>query len=395
MFLSKPVQQQKMADEGTSFVHGLNAFSWNVYKKIQSKGCNVLFSPYSVTSALMLACAGARGNTESQILQALGMSDKTADEAHDAFSKLTDDFRVSLNVEEGLTLNVANKLFARNEMKILESFVVKSKKLYKSGIESMNFGEKPDECRQTINKWVEEQTKDKIKDLLVEGTIGADTTLVLTNAIYFKGKWEKQFTAEQTTKTDFHVSSSNTVKVDMMRKKFDLRYLKNDKEKFSAVSIPYRGNLSSMLIVRPDEIEGLEMLENNMTPERMTEIFREVRQSFKTKVDLGLPKFTFTETADLSRILPALGVSDLFDSSKVDISGMVDAKSMAFSDVVHKAYIEVNEEGTEAAAATAMISRMMMMPTMEAEFICDRPFLFALIEEKSGVILFFGRYSKP
>ncbi|KAL4226769.1 Serpin B6 [Mactra antiquata] len=395
MFLSKPVQQSTMAGEDNSFVKGLNSFSWKLHQKIQSNGNNVLFSPYSVTSALMLAGVGARGNTGSQILQALGLQNTASDGAHAEFSQLADDLRTVLNAGEGVTLNIANKLFARNDMKVLEDFVTRSEKLYKSGIESMDFGNKPDECRQQINTWVEKQTNDKIKDLLAEGSIGTSTTLVLTNAIYFKGKWDKQFATERTTKADFHVSPSDTVKVDMMRMKQDLLYLKNDEDKFAAVSIPYRENVSSLLIILPNDIDGLTALESNMTPDKLGKIITDVRQGFKSKVDLGLPKFTFTETTDLSRILPELGVTDLFDSSNVDIGGMIDCKGIAFSDVVHKAFIEVNEEGTEAAAATAMISRMMMMPTQEVEFICDRPFLFVLMEEKSGLIMFLGRCSKP
>jgi serpin B len=256
----------------------------------------------------------------------------------------------------------------------------------------MDFVDKSEECRLEINKWVEEQTKEKIKDLLQEGTIVPATNLVLANAVYFKGKWDKPFTADKTTECDFHVTASDISKVQMMHGKHDMLYFVDEAEKYSAVSMSYEWKTTSMVIVRPDQIDGLSVLEANFN---VGKLMHSLSQSFMTKVDIALPKFTFTETTDLSQILPKLGITDLFDAANVDLSGMLEKTGLAISDVIHKAFIDVNEEGTEAAAATAMISRMMMMPMNEVSFVCDRPFLFMIVDSVTKFVHFIGRYTKP
>ncbi|XP_045165492.2 serpin B4-like [Mercenaria mercenaria] len=381
--------------ESSQIVQGLTGFSWDLYRAASQKGENFLISPHSVCSALMLACLGAKGNTAAQIFKTLGMCDTASDEYHTAYSGLNENLKKLSNESDGVSLNVANKLFAGNVMKVLEKYVQEAKKLYTSGIETMDFACKPEESRQLINKWVEEQTNDKIKDLLKEGTVGPGTKLVLANAVYFKGKWDKPFKQEKTESTDFHVSSAVSVKVEMMREKFDLRYVRNEEEKFSAVVVPYQNNYFSMAVVRPDDVEGLSQIEESLNSDKVVSLVADIRQSMKCKVDIGLPKFAFSQASDLTRILPKLGVEDLFDPAKSDLSAMTDTSDVAISDVIHKAFIDVNEEGTEAAAATAMISRMMAMPMGEIQFICDRPFLFMMIENQSGHIFFIGRYAKP
>lgn len=366
-------------------------FPWKLYRRVSGGSGNVIISPQSVASALMLAALGAKGNTEAQIRSAVGLEDSTAEEAQKTFSKLSK----SLTGESDLLITIANKLFSRNGLAIEEKFQKESAELYKSGIEALDFVSKPGECRNVINRWVEENTQQKIKDLIQEGMISSDTKLVLANAIYFKGKWDKPFKTEKTEQVDFYVSKDEPVKVDMMRKKYDMFYVANDGLKFTAVSVPYQRRTMALLILRPNEVDGLATLEANMSVDELSKTMSELRSGLKSKVDIGLPKFTFSKMSDLSKVLPALGVTDLFDPLKADLSGMVSGESIAFTDVVHKAFIEVNEEGTEAAAATAMMSRMMMMPTQEVSFICDRPFLFVLVDIVNSTILFIGRYSSP
>ena len=371
-------------------------FSWKLYRSVSSGVENVIISPQSVTVALMLAALGAKGETEVQIRKAVGLAENSASEAQTAYSKLSQNMKnKSDTTSGGLIVTIANKLFARKGLSVVEKFQKDSAELYSSGIQSMDFGGEPSECLKTINQWVEDNTMQKIKDILQEGMLSAATKLVLANAIYFKGKWDKPFKTEKTEKVDFHVSSSNVVKVDMMREKYDMYCVADDDLKFKAVSVPYQKRTMAMLILRPDEVDGISSLEEKMTTEKLTDTIGQLRRGMKAKVDLGLPKFKFIKTSDLSGTLPDLGITHLFDPSKADLSGMVSGETIAFTDVLHKAYIEVNEEGTEAAAATMMISRMMMMPTQEVSFICDRPFLFILADMENSAILFIGRYSFP
>ena len=382
-----------MAETNAEIVKGLTEFSWNLYRLTSQNEGNILISPHSVCSALMLACLGAKGNTADQIFTTLGMSGMTPEGGHVAFSGLNDDLKKLGS--DGVTLSVANKLFAENSLTVLEKYSLEAEKLYSSGTETMDFATKPDESRRFINKWVEEQTNDKIKDLLKEGTIGSATRLVLANAVYFKGKWAKPFQSDKTVSSDFFVSSASSVKVDMMRGKYDMLYTKNEEMKLAAVAVPYQNNTTSMVIVRPDDVDGLSQIESSINQDKLASLLKDLRQSMKFKVDIGLPKFTFKKQSELSRILPKLGITDLFDESKVDLSAMTEATGIAINDVIHEAFIDVNEEGTEAAAATVMISRMMLLPMGEIEFICDRPFLFMLTENASGHVLFIGRYAKP
>lgn len=370
-------------------------FTWSLYQKVSLGGGNVLISPHSVGSALMLACLGARGNTENQIGKALGYSGNTPAEWHAAFSQMNSQMKQSRDGDDGVIVDIANKMFARLDLDVLAKYSKDADGLYKSGTERMDFATKATECRLAINKWVEEQTNNKIQDLLPEGTISASTNLVLANAVYFKGKWDKPFEASKTEPFDFHKTATESVKVNMMRKKIDLRYTADEALKCSAVEIPYQHRTVTMTIIRPDSVDGLPELERNLSAENLSKLMERARTEMKAKVDLGLPKFKFTETTDLSRTLPELGITDLFDPSAVDLSGMTSVEGVAFTDVIHKAFVDVNEEGTEAAAATAMISRMMMMPIDEVTFICDRPFLFLITDVASSAVLFIGRFSTP
>lgn len=383
-----------MAEVSSQIVKGLTEFSWNLYRLAAAQnGDNFLISPHSVCSAMMLACLGAKGNTADQIFKTLGMRGMTFEGYHTAYSVLND--ALKKDGSDGVLLNVANKLFAGSAMKVLEKYVQEAGKLYSSGTQTMDFAAKPDESRQLINKWVEDQTNDKIKDLLKEGSITSDTRLVLANAVYFKGKWSKPFKPEKTVSNTFCLSSASRTEIKMMREKYDMQYTRNEELKFAAVSVPYQNNVVSMVIVRPDDVDGLSEIERSFNQDNLVSLLIDLRQSMKAKVDLGLPKFAFKQASDLTRILPKLGVTDLFDESKVDLSAMTDSSGIAINDVIHEAFIDVNEEGTEAAAATAMISRMMMLPTEEVEFICDRPFLFMLVQNMSDHILFIGRFAKP
>jgi len=372
----------------------VNEFSCGFFKRLLGGSDNVFVSPHSVASALMLACLGAKGETAGQIASALSLQGTEPAEWHSQYSglcaRLTDVAR-----DGGPVLEQANKLFANLDIEILDSFKTSAEKLYKSGIDALDFAGKSDESRIAINVWVEEQTKGKITDLLLPGSVSPATKLVLANAIYFNGKWDKPFKATSTTDMDFHKSANETVTVKMMREKLDLRFLCDDALNADAVELGYQHNLMSMIIIRPRDIDGLPKLQETLDAAILSTLFDRLLVEMRKKVDLGLPKFNFAVSTDVSRLLPQLGITDLFDSSKADLSGMTSRAPLAISDVIHKAVIDVNEEGTEAAAATGMITRMMVMPTGEETFICDRPFLFFIVEPNTRHMVFAGRFSSP
>ncbi|XP_052779618.1 serpin B3-like [Mya arenaria] len=371
-----------------------SAFTWKLYQNIAKSPGNILLSPHSVCSALMLACLGARGDTAAQIAATLGLPGTDPAAWHRQFSDMCEQLK-GTESDSGVLIAIANKLFARLDIKVINNYSSEATKLYSSGTEPMDFASKPDESRIAINQWVEEQTSEKIKDLLQAGTINGATAMVLANAIYFKGKWDKPFDVSETKSMDFYTTATNKVKADMMRKKFDLRYISDDSLGLSAVEIPYQNQTMSMVIIRPNDVDGLSFIEGTLQSDALHDLISRLLREMKMKVDLGLPKFTFTKASDLSRVLPQMGITDLFDPEKVNLSAMTSSGNHAISNVIHKSFIEVNEEGTEAAAATAMISRMMMMPTGEATFICDRPFLFFIVKPETNSVLFVGRFSSP
>ncbi|KAK7881251.1 hypothetical protein WMY93_029660 [Mugilogobius chulae] len=273
------------------------------------------------------------------------------------------------------------------------------KKHYNAELQTVDFAKRFEEARVTINTWVEQQTQEKIKDLLAQGVLDSLTKLVLVNAIYFKGKWDKQFNESATRDHDFRINKSQTKKVKMMhlKSKFPLTYIGDIS--CQVIALPYKGNELSMLIFLPTDIEdgttGLEKLEKQLTYENFAEWTRPDMMD-EVEVQVGLPRFKLEETCDMKNILMSMGMVDAFDLAASDFSGMSPANDLVVSKVVHKAFVEVNEEGTEAAAATAVVMMLRCAPMIRpAAFIADHPFLFFIRHNKTKAILFAGRYCSP
>ncbi|XP_027583672.1 serpin B6-like isoform X2 [Pipra filicauda] len=254
-----------------------------------------------------------------------------------------------------------------------------------------------EDSRKRINGWVEERTEGKIQNLLAEGVLDSLTRLVLVNAIYFKGNWEKQFNKERTAERPFQINKNETKPVQMMFKKdrFNMTYIGDLQTKI--LELPYVGNELSMIILLPDAIQdgstGLERLERELTYEKLIDwINPEMMDS--TEVRVSLPRFKLEENYDLKPILSCMGMPDAFDLGKADFSGMSSGNELVLSEVVHKSFVEVNEEGTEAAAATAAIM-MMRCAMIVPDFTADHPFLFFIRHNKSSSILFCGRFCSP
>ncbi|GAB0183703.1 leukocyte elastase inhibitor-like [Grus americana] len=352
---------------------------------------NVFFSPVSVSAALAMVLLGAKGNTEAQVLKTLHF-DKV-EGIHSRFQTLTMDINRS---NAPYLLRLANRLYGEKSYSFLPDFLTNTQKLYGADLAAVDFLQAYDEARKEINQWVEEKTEGKIPDLLPEGSVDNMTRLVLVNAIYFKGDWAEKFNEADTTDMPFRLNKNErqTVKMMYQKKKFRFGYI--PEVKVRVLELPYDGRELSMIILLPDDIEddstGLQKLEQQLTLENLQE-WTCPEHLYSTDVRVRLPKFKLEESYDLKSDLAAMGLLDVFDSGKSDLSGMSGARDLFLSKIVHKAFVEVNEEGTEAAAATAGIAMLCMV--MEEDFNADHPFLFFIRHNPTQSILFFGRYASP
>ncbi|XP_065523557.1 leukocyte elastase inhibitor-like isoform X2 [Lathamus discolor] len=293
-------------------------------------------------------------------------------------------------------LRLASRLFGEKSYTFLPDFLTNIQKFYGADLAAVDFLQASDEARKEINQWVEEKTEGKILHLLSEGSVDNLTRLVLVNAIYFKGNWAEKFKEADTTDMLFRLNKNErkTVKMMYQKNKFNFGYI--PEEKIRVLELPYDGEELSMIILLPYDIEdnstGLQKLEKQLTLEKLQE-WTCLEHLYSTDVRVHLPKFRLEESYDLKSDLAAMGLVDVFDSGKADLWGMSGARDLFLSKIVHKAFVEVNEEGTEAAAATAGIAMLCM--AIEEDFNADHPFLFFIRHNPTESILFFGRYASP
>ena len=367
------------------------AFSLNLYRVLGKKtDSNLFFSPYSISAALSMTLAGAAGETERQIASLLQAPDNITayHSAQAAFEKNID----SITAKDAVTLETANSLWPQEGYALSNSFLHDLKRDYRSTVTSVDYTKDPETARETINTWVEKKTRDKIKELLKPGILNSLTRLTLVNAIYFKGDWTNSFDKSATTESSFFVKQDKTVTVSMMHQEQQFRYASSDS--LQILELPYSGRDLSMLVLLPAEKKGLSVLEDTITPELLNTFSNSLEE---TTVSVFIPKFTLTSTFRLDQTLRKLGMTDAFDPMKADFSNMTPDKNKLFiGAVVHKAFIDVNEEGTEAAAATGVVMQLTSaMPEPAPVFRADHPFLFIIRENRFGTILFMGRVVDP
>ncbi|XP_074549278.1 leukocyte elastase inhibitor-like [Halichoeres trimaculatus] len=371
------------------------SFSLALFKQLSDndKKANVFFSPFSISSALAMVTLGARGNTATQMSECL-KTQECQDEVHSSFGQLLGELN---KADAPYALSVANRLYGEQSYQFVEDFLGSTRKYYDAELEAVDFIANFEAARANINSWVESKTQGKIKDVLAQGVVDSLTRLVLVNAIYFKGSWLKKFQESSTRDAQFRLNKNETKSVKMMhqKSKFPLTYIPEGN--CQILEMPYIGKELSMLIFLPNNIEddstGLEKLEKELTYDNFVEWTRPDMMD-TVEVMVGLPRFKMEEKYDLKNVLMSMGMVDAFDMGRSDFSGMSPANDLVLSKVVHKAFVEVNEEGTEAAAATAavMMLRCAMRP---ATFIADHPFLFFIRHNPSMSILFSGRYCSP
>jgi serpin B len=368
-------------------VKGNTAFALDLYRNLREREGNLFLSPYSISTALAMTYAGARGDTEQQMATVLNFT-RDHKQLHPPFTEL----QAQLNKEQSngkIELSVANALWAEKNYSFLENFIDMTNKNYGAPLSRVDFKNNPEQARTRINEWVEQKTNDKIKDLIKPGVINALTRLVLTNAIYFRGNWTRQFKESATKENKFWIAPDKAIMVPLMTQEDDFAYGEN--ENMQILELPYVGNSLSMIILLPKTIDGLSELETTLTVENLT-LWTGLLST--REIRIYLPKCKMTSAFSLKQTLSAMGMPDVF-TPKADFSGMTGNKDLFISAVIHKAFVDIHEEGTEAAAATAVTMRMTAMRTPPSEFRADHPFLFLIRHNPSGSILFLGRVTDP
>ena len=370
-----------------------NDFAMDLYGQIRSNsaGKNIFFSSFSVSSALAMVYAGAKGNTKTEMGTALRLNSISINKVHAGFRQL---FKAFNDPTNNYTLSVANALFGRKGHPFLNSYLTLVSQKYYALVKDMEFARKPESSRLYINTWVEDHTNKKITNLFPKGSIPRATAAVLVNTIYFKGLWKTQFKVKDTKSRPFHLTTTKTIQTNMMTYPIMKRFNFAEVSSLSCkiLELPYAGDEVSMYILLPNSINGLAALESQLTSAKLNTA---ISRMYSTKVDVSIPKFKMTLKVELNSMLKTLGINDLFVPNTADLSGMDGTRNLFVTKVIHKAYIDVNEEGTEAAAATGIAIGITSVGPMFKTFKADHPFLFFIREKVTGSILFSGRVIKP
>ena len=389
------VEEKPMApaQDVAQVAEGCNRFAFDLYARLKGGEGNLFLSPYSISTALAMTYAGARGRTADQMAQVLHLP-SSGEAVHAAYAALQNDLNAAGPGAPGYELIVANRLWGQKGHAFLPEFLALLEARYGAGLEQLDFARATEAARQTINGWVEEKTREKIKDLLKPGILNAMTRLVLTNAIYFKGKWAGPFNEKATREEDFFITPEKKVAAPLMHRTAKFGYFEGDG--LQALELPYQGDRLAMVVllpkrnVPPGAKDGLAAREASLSSEKVAEWIGKLR---RRKVEVALPRFKTTAEFSLGDTLVAMGMTDAF--GRADFSGMTGTRDLFISAVIHKAFVDVNEEGTEAAAATAVVIRPLNGGGSPPAFRADHPFLFLIRDTKTGAILFLGRILDP
>jgi serpin B len=374
-------------------VVGSSAFAFDLYQAVREENGNLFYSPYSISMALAMTYAGARGETEQQMADTLHFT-LPQDRLHPAFNAL--DLELASRAEgtegqdeEGFRLDIVNSIWGQSNHSFLPEFLDVLAKNYGAALRLLDFENAPEESRQVINEWVSDQTEGRIKDLIPQGAINELTRLVLANAIYFNAAWSHPFEEEQTRDGTFHLLDGSQVTVPMMQQTEYFGYTEGDG--YQAVELPYTGEKVSMVILLP-AAGRFEEFEKPLDAERVEAI---VKDFVQTNVALTMPKFEFDSSFQLADTLAGMGMPDAFSPETANFSGMDGTRDLFIQDVIHKAFVSVDEAGTEAAAATGVVIGITAAPALPVEVTVDRPFVFLIRDLETEAILFVGRVVNP
>jgi serpin B len=379
------------ADVAT-LVDGNTAFSFDLFQELKSEDGNMFYSPYSISLALAMTYAGAWGETEQQMADTLHY-DLSQDNLHPAFNYL--DMELAKRGEgargkddEGFRLNIVNAIWGQKDFTFLPEFLDTLAENYGAGLRLLDFINETEKSRITINDLVSDETEGRIQDLIPQGQLDAATRLVLTNAIYFNAAWQYRFEKSMTSDSVFHLLNGQDINVPMMRQTESFGYTTGDG--YQAVELQYDGGELSMVILLPDPGE-YDSFEDQLNVENTNEIINRLQY---TQVALAMPKFEFESEFKMKDTLSRMGMPVAFSPS-ADFSGMTGGKDLYIDQVIHKAFVSVDEAGTEAAAATAVDMKLTSMPAEPVNVTIDHPFIFLIRDIETGTILFVGRVMNP
>ncbi len=366
-------------------VDGYNGFAFDLYGRYAAGDGNVLFSPYSISTALSMTYEGARGETADEMETVFGF----LEDSSDRLPSVARIYNTLNDADRDYALHTVNALWVQQGYPVVEDYIDAIEGYYGGDVNALDFVAEPEESRVTINHWVEERTNDRIKDLFPSGSIDADVRLVLTNAIYFKGDWLIEFDEEATGEEEFHVSPTETVTLDMMRLRGEAFNYAETGE-LQLLELPYTGEDVSMLILLPTEGSMAEV-EAQLSPESLGEWIDSMEA---TAVNVQLPRFAFETKYFMKEDLAEMGMPTAFTGA-ADFSGMNAEDQLFIDKVIHQAFIEVNEKGTEAAAATGVSVKLTAAVEPQITFNADHPFVFLIRDVDTGLIMFMGRVTDP
>jgi len=378
--------------EQALLVKGNSAFAFELYQALKGEEGNLFYSPYSISLALAMTYAGARGETAEQMADTLQFL-LEQDRLHPSFNWLDAELAsrgegAQGKDDEGFRLNIVNAIWGQKDYSFLPAFLDVLAENYGAGLRILDFITETEKSRVTINDWVSDQTEGRIEDLISQGLFDALTRLVLTNAIYFNAAWEYPFNGNITADGPFYLLDGGQVSVPMMKQTEAFGYAEG--EGYQAVELQYDGNELSMVILLP-EAGNFQVFEEGLQAQQVDAIINDLQP---THVTLTMPQFEFDSEFSLKDTLAGMGMPIAFSSS-ADFSGMTGNPELFISDVLHKAFVAVDEDGTEAAAATAVIMKLTAVPEPPVEFTIDHPFIFLIRDIDTGAILFVGRVLNP
>jgi serpin B len=383
----REVWRVELPDDVAAVSKANNQFACDLYGQLRGGEGNLFFSPLSISTALAMTYAGATGQNEAEMAHVLHFS-LPQGQLHDAFGRLQEGLQHDERIS-GFSLVVANRLWGQRDYRFQPEFLSTTRTHYSAELAALDFRQ-PALAATEINAWIQKQTRDKIKDLVLPVTIDPQTRLILTNAVYFKADWTEPFKVEDTRSDPFRLLSGEIIDVPLMRKweVFPFRH----EDGFKALEMPYGQEQLSMLLFLPDAADGLAALEAQLTAENVDRWLEEMRRE---NLEVALPKFKIESTFSLKEALAKLGMVRAFEPQDDNFLGITEETPQWLTDVVHKAYVDVNEQGTEAAAATAVMMAAGSAPVEPPRFIADHPFIFLIRDRLSGAILLCGRVVDP
>ena len=382
--------------EAKAASEAVNRFALDLYQALPKDGKNVFFSPYSIATALAMTREGAAGETGREI-DAVFHFPKDLGQAHSELRKRLVPATIERYGERGgpqrvpaFQLRVANALWGHTHSTFVPAFLEQLKSRYAAPLERQDFS-RMKEARQRINDWVAENTKDKIKNIVPEGQPAASTRLVLANAIYFKARWADAFQERATKDAPFHLGGGKTVQAKLMARTG--RYAYSEDEQVQVLELSYEGDGTSMVVILPKKRDGLAALTKSLSHD----VLQRWLKLGSSKVAVKLPRFRYTVPLVLTETLASMGMPSAFNARKADFSKMCSSEPLHIGLVLHKAFVAVDEKGTEAAAATVVMMRAgsAPRPSLPVPFVADHPFLFLIRHKTTGAILFVGRVSDP